>query len=111
MSPAKLAVAMPSAGHPSVRARMDVGRINAKYSEVGSCNTVHILCMPVTCTYDRQDLSGLYHYGSPQYIKGYDCVSCVLSTTSLMTQSKQRPFDPLNDVCKMALRMACLNGP
>lgn len=43
-------VAEASSVHPLVRARMRVGRINAKYSEVGSCNTVHILCMPVMCT-------------------------------------------------------------
>lgn len=43
-------VAEASIVHPCTRAPMYVGRINATHRvAVGSCNTMHILCM-VTCT-------------------------------------------------------------
>ena len=65
-----------------------------RHSEVGPCNTVHILCMPVTCIYALRISKSLeaYRYGSPWFIhQGMELhVLCILSNASLMTQSKQR---------------------
>ena len=82
-------VAEASIVHPCTRAPMYVGRINTTYRvAVGSCNTMHVLCI-VTCTFIvKCSEAYMYRPGSSSYIKGCDCMHFL--NASLMTQLRHR---------------------